>query len=161
MPNKASKHKTVLLLTVVCLIAISILLVPAFDANKLQRANEATAVARLRLLTSAEKEYAREHVADGYACDLAKLEPRAHTTDVYDSEFYLNGTAAGYQFAILGCESSGSGVRKYRILAAPTEPGKSGWRSFCSDETGVLRYTLEAPPNSCFNSRSVIDFGAR
>ena len=134
------------------------LLLPVRDVNKRQRANEATAVARLRLLTSVENEYAEKHTHEGYICDLAKLGVRAQLRRDYDPDFFSTGRRAGYSFAISGCETaSNTAVRQYRIIAVPMEPSKSGWRSFCTDETGVLRYTLDASAESCFASRNVID----
>jgi hypothetical protein len=131
---------------------------PATDVNKRQRANEASAVARLFLLTSIEKESAEKSVREGYVCDLAKLGARAQLRRDYDPDFFSTGKRAGYTFVISGCETaSDTAVRQYRIIAVPMEPGKSGWRSFCTDETGVLRYTLEASLESCFASRNVID----
>jgi hypothetical protein len=134
------------------------LLLPARDVNKRQRANEATAVARLALLTSIEKEYAEKHAREGYVCDLAKLGTRAQLRRDYDPDFFSTGKRAGYSFVISGCETaSGTAVKQYRIIAVPMEPGKSGSRSFCTDETGVLRYTLDASAESCLASRNVID----
>src|SRR4029077_3540311 len=144
------------IIALVCVIGF--LLLPPMDINKRQRANEATAVARLRLLTSIEKEYAEEHPHEGYVCDLAKLGGRAQLRSDYDLDFFSTGKRAGYSFVISGCEAApDTTVRQYRIVAVPMEPGKSGWRSFCADETGVLRYTLDAPAESCLASRDVID----
>jgi hypothetical protein len=134
------------------------LLLRPHDVNKRQRANEATAVARLLFLTSIEKEYASEHSREGYVCDLAKLGARAQLRRDYDPDFFSTGRRAGYSFVISGCETtSGTAVRQYRIVAVPMEPGKSGWRSFCADETGVLRYALDVSVESCLASRNVID----
>jgi hypothetical protein len=128
------------------------------DVNKRRRANEATAVARLILLTSIEKEYAEKHAREGYVCDLAKMRASAQLRRDYDPDFFSTGRRAGYSFVVSGCETpSGTAVRQYRILAVPIEQGKSGWRSFCTDETGVLRYTLDARPESCRASRNVIE----
>jgi hypothetical protein len=56
----------------------------------------------------------------------------------YDPDFFSTGERAGYSFVISGCETLGDkAVRQYQIMAVPIEPGKSGWRSFCTDETGV------------------------
>jgi hypothetical protein len=137
---------------------IGFLLLPPFDVNRRQRANEATAAARLRLLTSIEKEYAKEHTREGYVCELVKLRARAQLRRDYDPDFFSTGNGAGYTFVISGCETaSDTAVRQYRIIAIPMEPGKSGRRFFCTDETGVLRYTLDESSESCLASRNVID----
>ena len=115
-------------------------------------------MARLRVLTSIEKEYAEKHAGEGYVCDLAKLAATAQPRRDYDPDFFSTGKRAGYSFVISGCETAWkTEVRQYRVIAVPTEPGKSGWRSFCTDETGVLRYTLDASAESCFASSDVID----
>jgi len=115
-------------------------------------------VARLILLTSIKKEYAEKHAREGYVCDLAKLGARAQLRRDYDPGFFSTGKRAGYSFLISGCETaSDTAVRHYRITAVPLEPDKSGWRSFCTDETGVLRHTLDASAESCFASPNVID----
>jgi hypothetical protein len=76
----------------------------------------------------------------------------------YDPDFFSTGKRAGYSFVISGCETTpDAAVRQYRIIAVPMEPGKSGWRSFCTDEPGVLRYTLDASAESCLASHNVID----
>ena len=115
-------------------------------------------MARLLVLTSIEKEYVETHAREGYVCDLAKLGPRAQQRRDYDPDFFSTGKRAGYSFVISGCETrSDIPVRQYRIIAVPMEPGKSGSRSFCTDETGVLRYTLNASAESCLTSHNIID----
>ena len=135
-----------------------LIVVPAQDVNKRQRANEASAVARLRLLCSMEKEYAQGHLSEGYVCDLAELAAKVPPTQDYLSAFFSTGTISGYRSVISGCETaSGGAVTHYRVIAIPIEPGKSVWRTFCTDETGVLRYTFDASSESCFSSHEIID----
>ena len=95
---------------------------------------------------------------EGYVCELVKLRARARLRPDYDPDFFSTGKGVGYTFVISGCDpASDTVVRQYRIIAAPMEPGKSGLRSFCTDETGVLRYTLDASAESCPVSHDVID----
>jgi hypothetical protein len=105
-----------------------------------------------------EKEYAREHPRQGYICDLAELGGRVTLSQDYLSNLFSTGRSSGYHFVISGCETTwGIAVGHYRISAVPLEPGKSGWHSFCTDESGVLRYSLDTSPESCFVSGKITD----
>jgi hypothetical protein len=48
-------------------------------------------------------------------------------------------------------------VMRYRAIAVPLEPGKSGVRAFCTDQTGALWYDPSGSPENCLATRRTID----
>jgi type IV pilus assembly protein PilA len=120
---------------------------------------EAAAVAAIRVLNEAEARYASQYDA-GFTDTLQKLGPpssgqpsREHASLV-DAPLAGNGSRDqtgfarnGYVFRYTpGKEKPGnpSGIRSYVITADPTTRGKSGQRSFYSDESGVIRANATA-----------------
>jgi hypothetical protein len=55
------------------------------------------------------------------------------------------GTRNGYRFELSGC----AGASSYRVSATPIQKG-SGLRSYCSDESGVIRSAAES--DDCWTS---------
>ena len=60
---------------------------------------------------------------------------------------------SGYSFTYEAQDADGDQVLDtYFVQAVPITPGTTGMRSFCSDETGVIRFTTsevctrESPP---------------
>ena len=57
-----------------------------------------------------------------------------------------SGKKNGYVFALSGCD--GTPASRYSITAVPADP-TAGTRAFCSDESAVIRFSLDANRNSC------------
>jgi type IV pilus assembly protein PilA len=97
-------------------------------------ANESSAVGSIRTINTAQITYAASHPDAGFTCSLADL------TDQVDQRL-ASGQKDGYAFQLLGCTSeSGSGANsRYHIVARPLNPNQTGVRTFCSDESAVIK----------------------
>jgi type IV pilus assembly protein PilA len=113
-------------------------------------ANEASAIASIRTLNTAEVIYATSYPSKGFACPLAALGgdpntggPSADGAQLISDEL-ASGQKSGYTFRISNCDQNqvnGHGTyTSYRITAVPSAAGKTRERGFCSDESGAIRY---------------------
>lgn len=120
--------------------------------------NEASAVTKLRSVVALQNEYAKKHVAKGFACELLLLKPMEAQQDEYDPlRFLTTGTASGYKYSISNCRADAQGVFvQYQITAIPIEQGRTGRHAFCTDQSGVLRYDPEGSATDCLSSQHVL-----
>jgi Mrp family chromosome partitioning ATPase/type II secretory pathway pseudopilin PulG len=111
-------------------------------------ANEASAAASLRTILTAQVAYSATYENRGFACKLQQLAlPGNSSTQVSEEAAGLidstlaAGEKSGYRFAISDCAppAPGKPVERFEVTADPVQPGTSGKRSFCSDESAVLR----------------------
>src|SRR5580765_4803586 len=104
------------------------------------RQNDSAALGKLRQSGVAQRIYATEHRDKGFACRLEGL-----------SEL---GQYSGYRFS-LSCPSSTdlAALSRYEVWAEPLEIGKTGFRAYCSTESGVVWYDSTGSGKSCINSR--------
>jgi hypothetical protein len=147
--------------------------IPLTDPDYLQglrkeqdAANESAAQMRSTVLTAAETSYATKHPNLGYPCTFSNLFTRDPAGDVAgetgESEGYFDPRqnieeANGYRFALTGCD--GNPASKYRLTAAPID-SDSGVKTFCSDESGTLRFVTGGKSSTCFSRGQVLDPGA-
>ncbi len=145
--------------------AASIMIVAAIAIPNLLRArmaaNEASAVANLRTLNTAEIVYSTTYPQKGYARDMASLGPdprgpqftSARHAAVVNAE--LGGETctagtwcmkSGYKFTIKGI--CGQVACKDFVATATPVDANTGTRSFCSTSDGVVRYQLGGPLTS-------------
>jgi hypothetical protein len=124
-----------------------------------QFANEAASVARIREMTELQKRYSDAHPKKGFACEFALLTSMKQAPSGHESErFPVTGMRSGYRFDLLDCRPDQSGrVSHYQIVAVPIELGKTGFRTFCSDETRVIRYEKGESIEDCLSSRNVLE----
>ena len=122
--------------------------------NAMTSANESTAVAAIRTLNTAEVTYAASFPGHGFTCTLSDLGgmgsgsgPTEHQAMLIDPRL-SSGKKSGYLFVLSGCD--GSPASRYSITAVPADP-TSGTRSFCSDESAVIRFSLDVRANSCLS----------
>ena len=144
----------------ILILCLAALLIPGLDGpNSRRAANEAATVGHLHRITTLQDNYAASHPSKGFACQLSLLKPTAANTDDYDSDaFLLSGKGVSYRIAFAGCAPEPNGVvTRYRITAAPLEPGKSGVRAFCTDETGALWFDASGSAENCLASRRTIE----
>jgi hypothetical protein len=100
----------------------------AIEVSSTKRQQDSDAAKEMRRLLKAEKDYRLQ--AGRYSEILADLDG-SFTRLKRDEQ-----CSAGYCY---GIKLSPTG---YEIHARPQAPGKSGYRSFYGDETGVLRYSV-------------------
>jgi hypothetical protein len=139
---------------------LAVLFIPTLDGpNSHRAAREAVAVGKLRRIVTLQNDYAISHPNNGFACQLALLRPTEARREDYDSDaFLLAEDRAGYRIALIGCESKPNGViTRYRVTAVPLEPGKSGVRAFCTDQTGALWYDASGSAEDCLALRRTIE----
>lgn len=123
------------------LIVVAIILVLASISMRYLRqayitANEASAVASIRSLVTAQYMYSESYRWVGFADSLPKLGPGNPATEnaanLVDGVL-ATGEKSGYNFSITG------GGDDYFLLAQPVSQDRSGVRSFCTNSEGVLR----------------------
>jgi type IV pilus assembly protein PilA len=121
--------------------------------------NEAVAASALRRLNAAEMKYAAAYPQHGFTCSLSDLGGMGSGGEANEQHAMLisprlaSGRNNGYVFAISGCNASPAS--KYKVAAAPVEPNV-GARAFCSDESGVLHYSLDGKAASCLSAGKLL-----
>jgi len=116
-------------------------------------ANESAARMRVTVMSGAETNYAGKHPERGYACTLSNLfaQDAAAGTEgggAYYPPDYANEESGGYRFTISGCE--GTPASKYRVTAVPID-SDSTLKTFCSDESGTVKFVTGGKSSSCFS----------
>jgi prepilin-type N-terminal cleavage/methylation domain-containing protein len=140
------KQKGFSLIELLIVVAI-ILIIAAIAIPNLLRArmsaHEASAVASLRAINSAQISYNSAYPTVGYAATLAALggtscaPPSTSSACLIDSQL-ASGTKSGYIFTMSG--STGTPNAAYQIRADPQVPNQTGIRFFCSFADGTIRY---------------------
>ncbi len=149
-----------LLIVVAIILVIAAIAVPSFLRSRIA-ANEASAVASVRTLSTAETSYAQAYPTIGYACSLTDLGPPP-TGQPYSSsgagfiDSVLASTKkAGYTFAVNNCTGTPV-VSTYQSSAVPLTPGSSGIRAFCSDASGIIWFSTDSSEATCRASGNVL-----
>jgi type II secretory pathway pseudopilin PulG len=132
-----------LLIVVAIILIIAAIAIPNLLKSRMQ-ANEASAVASLRTINTAQINYSVMYPLVGYADNLSKLGPTPTTPDE---------THAGLLDASLGCASQpclksgykfqitnyqGTPVSSYELRGTPATPNVTGQRGFCSSQLIVI-----------------------
>ena len=145
-----------LLIVVAIILIIAAIAIPNLLRSRMA-ANEASAVGSLRTINTAEVTYSTTY-GTGFAplANLGGADPctaAAATACLLDSVLSA-GAKSGYTIttpapAALGTIAAPNVL--YSASAVPTVVGQSGQRSFCTDQSGVIRFdpTGAAPPNPC------------
>jgi len=140
------------LIIVAVIVVIGTLLVPRLLRLRLA-ADEASALDSLRLINTAEFSYSARYPDRGFTCTLASLVESGNGRDRLLDPAVAGGVKDGYRFLLANC--GGMPVTSYLVTAVPTAPNHSGVRSFCSDQTGILRYTADSATACTANSRAL------
>jgi type II secretory pathway pseudopilin PulG len=134
---------------------IPVLIIAAIAIPNLLRsriaANEASAVGSVRTLVTAQTAYAETHPDQGYACSLAALRATGSTagsTGLIDDSL-ASGQKHGYEFIVACGEADPTA---YVVGASPVTQGSSGIRTFCADQSGVVRQVKDGTLVDCVNS---------
>jgi hypothetical protein len=115
------------------------------------RPNEAIAVASMRSILTAETTYAASYPAHGFTCSLSDLDgfgndsPNEQHAMLLESRL-ASGKKGGYTFQLSGC--GGSPSRQFQLTATPANPGPDA-RVLCSDQSGLLRYSIDSQASTC------------
>jgi len=131
-----------LLIVVAIILIIAAIAIPNLLRAR-EAANEASAVASLRTINTAEIEYMSSYPTVGFAASLSVLgglapcTPASTTACLIDSVLSA-GTKSGYTFT----EAPGVAATPqttYYSTAVPIKLDQTGTRSFCSSEDAVVR----------------------
>ncbi len=134
-----------LLIVVAIILIIAAIAIPNLLRSKMA-ANESSAVASVRTITTAETTYASSW-GIGYSPDLASLGgavpctiATATTACIIDPFLSVAPyTKSGYTFVAAGNTPVGAVNNGFEVNATPVVVDVTGKRAFCSDQTGVLR----------------------
>jgi len=136
-----------LLIVVAIILIIAAIAVPSLMRSRIS-ANEASAVASMRSINTAQVTYSVTYPYAGYADNLTKLGMPPSGTPVSSSAAglldWVLGCAtqpcskSGYNFSIVN--ATGTPVVNYGLRAAPLVVGQTGYRGFCSDELAKMTY---------------------
>ena len=146
-----------LLLVVAVILIISAIAVPNFLRARL-RANETSAVASLRSITTAAFTYTTTYPDLGFPATLATLGganpcTASPTQACMIDNALAQGTKGGYSFVWTGDGATPSVT--FTLTGAPQVIGSSGERMFCTDQTGVIRY--DPSGSSCGTSSPTLE----
>ncbi len=134
-----------------------ILIVAAIAIPNLLRArmaaNESSAVASVRLITTAQITHQVAHPETGYACSLSEISP-----DEISDTALLIGQKNGYRFEIRNCapENPGGPNSKYRVVAYPFSVNQTGVKAFCADESAVIKVDSAGSAQKCLEEGSTL-----
>jgi type IV pilus assembly protein PilA len=144
-----------LLIVVAIILVLAAIAVPSLLRSRIS-ANEASAVASLRSINTAQVTYNVTYPSEGYADTLTKLAMPTGTNPVSSTSAglidWVLGCAAqpcpksGYSFAITGT-NSGTPIVTYSLTAVPLVPGQTGYRGFCSDQLSKMTYDVAGGTN--------------
>lgn len=104
-------------------------------------ANERNIIGRLRTFNTAFLVYKDLHPELGFPRSLEELKE----SELVGDSGYPLGESRGYKYTYSPMLSDGR-VTSYTLIARPEVYGKTGERSFFTDESGVIRYTKEDRP---------------
>jgi type IV pilus assembly protein PilA len=138
------------LLIVMAIIAILMLIAIPTMGNMTRYANETSAQQSVRAINMAQSQFNSTFPSNGFACTLIALGGDSHsgpptpTNAEMLQQDLAGGIKSGYQFTISNCvknTATGSDrVTGYTVMAQPLTVGKSGNRTFCSDESGQIKF---------------------
>jgi len=110
------------------------------DLSKTVATSEESCITTLRTINTAEGSYWGGDSTKGYAGTLEQLGP-ANAALVDNS--MSSGEKDGYTFRLVPEHTVGNRpIRHYTITARPTKRMVKDQKSFFTDETGVIRYTI-------------------
>ena len=133
-----------LMIVVALIMILAAVAIPCLTDSRIS-ANEASAVASLRAINTAEVSY--QSVYGGYAESLANLGGADPCTKSAATACLLNqslagGVKSGYSFVAVGSNPSGGSTTSYAAGAAPEVFDRTGRRLFCSTDKNVIRVDL-------------------
>jgi type IV pilus assembly protein PilA len=140
-----------LLIVVAIILIIAAIAIPNLIKSKMA-ANEASAVGSVRTINTGEVNYAASCPGVGFSATLAELNSGAACAGgkgIIDPVL-STGKKSGYVFAYATVQGGDNLNDTYTTTGVPATVGTTGQRGFYSDQTGVIRYTLDgsAPTNA-------------
>jgi len=146
-----------LLIVVAIILIIAAIAIPNLMRARMS-ANESSAAGSIRTINTGEVSYAAAYPSVGFT-SLAALGGATPCTPSMTSGCFIDnvlatGAKEGYSFAATeGTPVNGVNMT-YTSLGSPSSLNQTGTRSFCSDQTGVIFYNVNA--TTCTNGNSVL-----
>ena len=152
-----------LLIVVAIILIIAAIAIPNLMRSRMA-ANESSAVGSVRTINTAMVTYNTSFPDTGYAAALTNLggttaacAPPALATVaaacLIDNLLSVVQQKSGYKFAAAGAATANSPTNNtYTVTATPLTIGATGNRGFFSDQSGVIRYTLDGTPPTIASS---------
>jgi prepilin-type N-terminal cleavage/methylation domain-containing protein len=142
MRNQKGFSLIELLIVVTIILIIAAIAIPNFMRSRM-RANEANAVAALRVIHTSAVSYATTYPDVGYPTSLLSLGGPSPCTATSTQACLVDNVLAmgvkdGYSFVW-----TGDGVvpsYAFVLSATPQVVGASGQNMYCTDQTGIIRY---------------------
>ncbi|MGH9531405.1 MAG: prepilin-type N-terminal cleavage/methylation domain-containing protein [Terriglobales bacterium] len=147
-----------LLIVVAIILIIAAIAIPNLLRSRIA-ANESSAVGSIRTINTAQVTYSSTYPNVGFTTTLAPLGGAAAACSVgatstaaclIDDVLAL-GQKSGYTFAIGGGAGTVPEVT-YNVTGGPVNVGQTGQRSFCSDQSGVIRFEATGAPATCLTA---------
>jgi len=113
-----------------------------FFDTRYPRPWEETAISYVRRIVTSQISYSMTIDQGSYAPSLKELQDAELIGDRLGS-----GTTDGYGYLMTAGPTDEQGtITTFSVVASPVEYGVNGWANFYSDESGVIRYTVEDRP---------------
>jgi len=128
---------------------------PAVNFGSMRTNNETTAAASVRTINTAQVAYAAAYPTHGFTCTLSDLGGMGGGSGTDEHHALLleprlsNGRKNGYIFKLSNC--NGTPAATYSVTAVPAD-ATAGTRAFCSDQSGVVRYSLDGSADTCLST---------
>jgi hypothetical protein len=108
-----------------------------------------SAIARIRVISASETQFAKEHPELGYTCALSQLPRGEEITRLLARDRIDNG----YAFGIIGCQAAAPKKPNstYSVTARPLHTGQP---AFCSDQSGILMSDEGGSVERCLAQRT-------
>ena len=138
-----------LLIVIAIILILMLMAIPTIGTMTI-RGNETSAINSVQMILKAELQYSSTYPANGYACSLATLggDPNAGLPTPTSAQLIQADLASGYKSGYLFTVTCTDKVtingtdrsNGYKVTAVPQTVGKSGVRTFCSDQYGSIKY---------------------
>jgi type IV pilus assembly protein PilA len=136
-----------LLIVVAIILIIAAIAIPNLMRAKMS-ANESSAAASVRSINTGEVSYASAYPTVGFTAlaSLGGVSPCTPSTGTacFVDNVLAGGTKEGYTFSAVGGTPIGSANSTFTSLGSPLGLNETGTRSFCSDQSGVIYYTVDS-----------------
>jgi len=161
MRNRRNRQSGFSLIELLIVVAI-ILIIAAIAIPNLMRArmsaNESSAAGSIRTINTGEVSYAAAYPSQGFTA-LPQLGGATPCTPSTSSGCFIDnvlatGSKEGYTFTAAPALQINGVYMQYTSLGYPSSLNQTGTRSFCSDQTGVIFYNVNAI--TCNNTNSVL-----